>query len=698
FGIPVLGYPGAEADDVIATLARQTIADTADVYVRILSGDKDLQQLLGDRVVMLDIHKDRVIDTAVLREEKGIAPDQVGDVLALMGDKVDNIPGVPGIGPKTATELIRQFGSIDGIYAQLDQIKGKRRENLEGGREQLLLSRQLVALKDDLPVATELGQYRLGTPDIVTLKRLFGDLGFRRHAAELDRLFEANPPSARQPSPAPSADPAGDELFPGLFDSAPAPAAVSEADLPPPPGVTTAAAFDYGAVTTRKQLRELVAVLRNQSLISVDTETVGFGRTATLCGISFAWQPGHAVYLPVRSPAPQDHLDPATVLEALRPILVDPKIGKCGHNLKFDLLVLRAAGVEMQGVVFDSMIASFLLGLPAHGLDALSRELLQHQAIPISRLIGPKPAKRGAPSTQRTMAEVPLDQIVPYAAEDADMALRLRDLLAPRLTEDGLDRLARDIEMPLAEVLAEMEWNGIRVDPAVLETQKRALAERINVLRRQIWEAAGTEFNPDSPKQLAAVLFRQLKLPVIKRGKTGPSTDAEVLLRLADPNELPASVPARHAAVPRLIVEYRQLTKLVNTYLDSLREAIDPRTERVHASFHQTGTATGRLSSSDPNLQNIPVRTEEGRQVRKAFVAAPGQAFVTADYSQIELRVLAHLSEDPGLIAAFRQDADIHRAVAAQVFGVAPAAVTPEQRGHAKVINFGIIYGVTPWG
>ena len=458
-------------------------------------------------------------------------------------------------------------------------------------------------------------------------------------------------------------------------------------------GFTNAGAYRYTAITTEAQLDDLVETLHTQPIISVDTETIGLGRRSKLCGICLAWEAGAGVYVPVRSPDPASHLDAETVLNKLRSVLEDPDRPKCGHNIKYDMLVLRHAGLELRGVAFDTMIAAFLLGLPGRSLDDLALSQLRHETIRISELIGP----RGRGLKQKTMDQVPLERITPYAAEDADVTLRLYEAFVPMLQEQGMGALSSDVEMPLIEVLVEMEWSGIRVDPAVLAQQKQALGQRITDLRNRFEDMVGQGVNIDSPKQLADVMFNKMGLPVVKRTKTGPSTDNEVLEKLCDREDL----TEEQAAIPRLIVEYRQLAKLVNTYLDNLRDSVDAKTGRVHASFNQTGAATGRLSSSGPNLQNIPIRTEIGRQIRRAFIAEPGpppHVLISADYSQIELRILAHLSDDAALIEAFEKDMDIHTAVAAQVFGVKPEGVTPQQRGHAKTINFGIIYGVTAYG
>ncbi len=680
FGIPIVGVEGAEADDVIATLTQRVLddADHGDMQVRIVSRDKDLEQLLTPRVCMFDIHKDETIDVARLEEEKGIRPDQVVDVLALMGDKVDNIPGVEGVGPKTAAKLISEFGSVTGVLANIDKIKGKRGQNIAAAADRLPLNLRLVELKRDVEMDFDLADAQIGAIDATALRQFFQALGFRRHIRDLDELVK---PADTDP---PAAQPGSDDLFPeSLYGDDGEPADPEQV----PAGFTTAESYDYRAITTRKALDELFNDLCAAPLVSVDTETIGLGRRVRLCGLSFSWRTGAGVYVPIVSPYPDRHLDERTVLDVLRSVLEDETVSKCGHNLKYDVHVLRHAGINLRGVAFDSMIACQLLGYASRGLDHMAETLLQHKMAPISRLIG----QRG--SEQATMDQIPLDQITPYAAEDADITLRLYEKLSPMLAEKGMAALAA-VEMPLVEVLADMECNGIRIDPDELLRQKNDLAGRIDVLRGQIFEAAGGEFNLDSPKQLAEVLFKKLGLPTGKRTKTGASTDAEVLEKLAKREDL----TPQQTLVPRLIVEYRRFAKLVNTYLGRLHSSVYKDDGRIHASFQQLGAATGRLSSGAPNLQNIPVRTEVGRQIRKAFVAEPGHLLICADYSQIELRILAHLSQDPGLTEAFNNDRDIHAAVAAQVYSVALDKVTVAQRNAAKVINFGIIYGVTPYG
>lgn len=710
FGIPVIGQPGLEADDVIASITQRVLSDPAceDVQVRIVSKDKDLEQLLGERVTLFDIHTDATVDVAALLANKGITPEQVVDCLALTGDTVDNVPGVEGVGLKTAAQLIQQFGSIDGIYANIEQLSGKRRENLEKARAHLPLSRRLVTLKRDAVLDFSLEAARARTVNAQRLVPLFQQLGFNRFQDEVRRLAgEAAAVAVATAAPALVGATVGGEGGAAVADEAGAPPAIgvngvngaaakeavpiTEAPFGEAP-FGTVADGDYRAVTTRAELDDLVATLRKQTLIAVDTETTGLERDAKLCGLSFAWQPGHGVYVPVRSPDPTRHLNEQTVLEALRPVLEDPAVDKCGHNVKFDAAVLLRAGVAMRGVVFDSMLASMLIdpSQPAHKLDHLALILLNYKMVPISDLIGE--GEKGA--EQRSMIEVPLEQIAPYAAEDADIALRLCHVLSHKLEEMGLSALLRDVEAPLAAVLAVMETNGILCDPAELLRQGEALGTRVDSLRQQVKEIAGCDFQLDSTKQLAEVLFDKLGLTPGKRTKTGRSTDIEVLEKLASQED--RSDP--RTSVPRLVIEYRQLNKLISTYLGNLRDSVHPDTGRIHTTFHQLMAATGRLASQGPNLQNIPVRTDVGRQIRKAFFAPPEHLLLCADYSQVELRLLAHLSEDLALLEAFAQDLDIHAAVAAQVYGTTPDAVTREQRAHAKTINFGIIYGITPYG
>jgi DNA polymerase I len=689
-GVPVLGEEGVEADDVIASLVRKLQRENPDIHIRIVSKDKDLAQLLNEHTELFDVHTDKSVSASDIFKVEGVRPEMVRDILALMGDTVDNIPGIPGIGPKTAAQLILQYGSIENLLNHLDEIKGKRHENLEKGKEVLPLSRQLVKLKDDMDVQLDLdAAARAANPSNIPAEKLlatFRELGFNRYLDDLKAITGTDATLSSSSPVRENDDGFGDNLF------------AQAHSIANPQAASVINREEYRAITRKVDLEQLVKDIREAGCCAIDTETDSLSPIdAKLCGVSISIRAKTGVYIPVRSPEPTSHLDERTVIDALRPILEDESIIKIGHNLKFDLNILRRHGLPLAGfadkTVFDTMIASYVIDATrsSHKLDVLALALLNHTCIPISDLIG-----KG--KHQKRFDQVPLEQAVPYAAEDADIALRLHIVLAPQLDEMGLRKLFETIEMPLVEVLAELEWNGIRLDPEELDRQREQLLQRIAELRDHISSAAPFPFNPDSPKQLAAALFNKpnqeppgLGIKPLKRGKTGPSTDVEVLEKLAaDPNV--------ESELPQFIVEYRQLTKLVNTYLVALKDAINPRTGRVHASFNQTVAATGRLSSSDPNLQNIPIRTDVGREIRRAFVAEDGCVLITADYSQIELRILAHLSEDPALIEAFEQDQDIHTAVAAEVFDVEPHAVTSAQRNSAKMVNFGIIYGITAYG
>jgi DNA polymerase I len=640
--IPILGMEGFEADDILATVAK--VCDAAGANCRIVSGDKDCRQLITDRVAVYNIRKDEVFDAAALEREWGVRPDQVVDFQSLVGDKVDNVPGVPTIGPKTATGWLQQYDTLDNLLEHAREIPGSKGQKLVEGRESALLSRQLVRLDDRVPVHVDWNASRIGCFDHERLAELFAEFGFRSFGERVAKL-----------SPSGSAAPKTEQ-----WDA------------------------NYQLVDSPEKLDELIAKLASAKLISVDTETTHvMPRWAEIVGLSFAVTPGEAFYVPIRGPAGEPVLEPAATLAALKPVLENPSIAKLGQNLKYDMIVLRNAGIELAGAAFDTMVANYLLdaGERNHNLDALADRYLNHTTIKIHELIG-----KG--KTQKCMDEVPLAQIADYAAEDADVPLRLHPLLVARLDELGLTKLNETAEVPLIDVLADMEFNGVRVDPERLGELSARYGQRLKELEIEIEELAGHPLNIASPKQLAQVLFQELRLPVVKRTKTGPSTDADVLEQLADQHPLPAK-----------IVEYRQFAKLKNTYVDALPTMIHPTTGRVHASFNQVVASTGRLSSSDPNLQNIPIRTEEGREIRSAFVAGTsGWKLLAADYSQIELRILAHFSQDPTLADAFARDEDIHTLVASQVFAVPLAEVTSTQRRSAKAVNFGIIYGQSPFG
>ncbi|MBC22511.1 MAG: DNA polymerase I [Phycisphaerae bacterium] len=675
--VPVYGHEGSEADDVIATIVKRVRAEHPDIRIRIISRDKDLSQLLDENVELYDVHKDESLDAAGVFKIEGITPDLVIDMLALMGDSVDNIQGVDGVGPKTAAKLLFEYGSIEGIYENISQIKGKRKENLLQSRDRMDLNRTLVTLVDDIPIDFDLEQARFDTSkiDATGLIASLRELGFDRLTSEWTQILN--------PSASTGAVQEAPVIPGGLFDGAGEAAQQADPEA------------EYILVSDAAALEGLVQELSSAKEITLDTETDGLRpRSSALAGLSFSHEQGRAFYVPVNSPEPGEHLGRDVVLEALRPVLESGERTIVGHNLKFDLNVLRANGVDVAGPFFDTLVADHVIEplRSSHGLDFVVQDLLGYECIPIQSLIG-----RG--KSQKKFSEVPLVQAAPYAAEDADMTHRIGIELDNQLHDDpDLDELFHQLEMPLVQVLASMEYAGITVDPDELRRQRDRLEQQAATLRQQIIDASPRPFNPDSPKQLASVLFDAidadppgLGLKPVKKRKTGPSTDSEVLDKLE-------SDPLVSTPIPGLVLEYRKLTKLIGTYLVALEEAIDPGTGRVHASFHQAGTATGRLSSSDPNLQNIPIRTEAGRAIRRAFIAAEGCRLVTADYSQIELRILAHLSGDESMINAFKSGEDIHVTVAAEVFGVTPDSVTSQQRDAAKMVNFGIVYGVTPYG
>ena len=641
-GMPILEHPDFEADDVLATVAHRTESRGGECFL--VTADKDARQLLSDRVKIFKMRKQQTYDAAALAVDWGVRPEQVVDFQALVGDSVDGVPGVPQIGPKAAKELLDKYGTLDNMYAHVDEIAAPaRRRTLVENRELALLSRELVRLERDMPLEIDWNACRAGRLDADACVRLCTELGF--HGIT--------------------------QKFRGYQEATSATSANWRAD--------------YRTVATREALQALVEQMRVQPRLSVDTETTHVSPTwARLVGYSFAWRPGEAYYVPVRAPEGEPQIDPQVAADLLRPVLEDPAIGKVGQNLKYDRIALRSAGIDLRGVTFDTLLAAYLLdaGERNHNLDELALRHLGHANIKIESLIG-------TGKQQKTMDQVPVADVTNYAAEDADVALRLVEVLEPKLHATGdLERLFCEVEVPLVEVLADMEWRGIRVDVARLGELSARYAEEMARIEREIYALAGREFNIASPKQLATVLFEELKLPVIAKTKTGPSTDADVLDELASLHALPAK-----------IVEYRQYAKLKGTYVDALPQLVNPRTGRVHCSLHQAVAATGRLSSSDPNLQNIPIRTATGREIRSAFL--PGRddwLLLSADYSQIELRVLAHYSEDAGMLTAFAAGEDIHTRVAAEVYGVAQAEVTREQRRAAKAVNFGIVYGQSPFG
>jgi len=650
-GIPVLEAEGYEADDVLATAVERLAGEDLDVVL--VSRDKDLDQLVGPHVVLYDPMKDETTDAAAIEARKGYPPAKAVEVQTLTGDATDNIPGIPGVGPKTAAKLIAEYGSAAEVLAHADELTPKLRENVLAGAETLELARRLVTLERDVPIELDLERMRFAGIKGEAIRPIFVELGFNRLLGQLDGLGVEG----------------GEDVDV---------AAVAAAG-----GQTTAGDFQYTCIDTPEALNRLVADLSGVKRLAVDTETTSQRPMgAELVGISLSWKPGEAVYVPVAGPLGATTLPAELVRQKLGAILADETVEKIGQNIKYDMIVLAEADMPIAGPMFDTMIAAHVLDSTrmSYKMDLLAADYLNHRCIPIEDVIG-----KGRNRT--TMDAVPVDVVTPYAAEDADVTLRLADVLAEKLAAEGLTDLFANLEMPLLPVLTEMERRGVLVDPQILKRMESALSGQADTLRDRILELAGRPFNVDSPKQLGEVMFAEMGLPVQKRTKTGPSTDSSVLEQLAIHHELPA-----------LVLDYRKLMKLLGTYLKALGTFIHPRTGRVHTSFHQTGTATGRLSSSDPNLQNIPIRTDQGRKIRQAFVAPEGCVLLSADYSQVELRVLAHFCGDQTLSAAFHAGQDIHRAVAAEVFGVAPEEVTSEQRAKAKTVNFGIIYGQTAFG
>ena len=642
--IPTFKVKGQEADDIIATIGR--LLEEEEIELRIVSKDKDLHQLLTHKVKMWDPQKDFITNPENLLEDKGYTPEQAVEIQTLTGDSTDNIPGVPGIGPKKAVDLIKKYGSVEGVREHVDELTPKMSENVANQGDLFDLTRRLVTLNREVDFEFDLDACRTEKVTLKKLKPRFEELGFRRLLSRLD-----------------------------------GPAEASEEEE----AVRESVSGDYRLVNTEKDLESFLAELKKIDFFAIDTETTSVHAVdCELVGLSFSWEEGKGWYLALRSNK-GDTLDPDAALKALKPILEDPAIGKCGQNIKYDLIVLRQAGIELQGVAFDTMIASYLLAPErrTQAMDALARDLLGLQTIPISDLIG-----KG--KKQVTMLEVEVDKVAEYAGEDADVTWRLYELLAPKLESEGLKKLFDELEMPLLNVLADMENEGVALDLERLEETRVSLAAKVDELKSEIHRDAGKEFNIDSPKQLSEILFDEMNLRVVKKTKTGRSTDASVLETLAAETAHP---------LPGLILKYREVNKLLGTYVAPLPELISEKTGRIHASFHQAVAATGRLSSSDPNLQNIPVRTEQGRKIREAFVpGSPGRILITADYSQIELRVLAHLSEDKGLREAFNTDQDIHTFVASQLEGIEQDQVTREQRSRAKAVNFGIIYGQGAFG
>ena len=663
-GLPLICIGGVEADDVIGTLSVQAAANAREVVIS--TGDKDMAQLVNDRVTLINTMNNTAMDCDGVMEKFGVPPELIIDLLALMGDKVDNIPGVAGVGEKTATALLQHLGGLDSIYAQLDAvaelpIRGAKglAAKLEGAKSDAELSYELATIKTDCELGLAEGDLDSDPPDQDALITLFRELEFKTW---LDALLKGGNDVASSGETAEDDAPAAE------------PAQASEA-------------VEVTTVLDQSTFDDWLAKLSRSSLFAFDTETTSLNyMAAEVVGVSFAVEAGAAAYVPLAHdyPGAPDQLQRDVVLEALKPLLEDEDVAKVGQHLKYDANVLANHGITLRGIHEDTMLESYVIDSAGsrHDLDTLALKYLGQRTIHFEDIAG-KGAK------QLTFNQVPIEQAAPYAAEDAEVTLRLHQQLSEKLEQEpALSALYRKLEIPLVPVLSRIERNGALVCRDTLAAHSQELGQRILALESQAHELAGGPFNLGSPKQLGEILFNQLELPVLRKTPKGaPSTAEDVLAELALDYPLPA-----------VLMEYRGLSKLKSTYTDKLPEMIDPRTGRVHTSYHQAVTATGRLSSSDPNLQNIPIRTEEGRRIRQAFIAPPGSKIVAADYSQIELRIMAHLSQDNGLLTAFAEGLDVHSATAAEVFGVDIDAVSGDQRRKAKAINFGLIYGMSAFG
>ena len=673
-GISILRISGVEADDVIGTLALQGVA--RELSVTISTGDKDFAQLVRPGIELVNTMTGSRMDSdAAVMEKFGVRADQIVDLLALMGDAVDNVPGVEKCGPKTAAKWLGEYQHLDGVIAAAPTMKGKIGENLRAALERLPLNRELVTIRTDVALEAGPQDLPLRERNVEELRELYARYGFTQALKELEGSAGLAPSLASETVPSLRGTAAG--FARGGGEDAPV------ADLDP----SLSLPGEYETVLEAAQLQAWIERLQQADLVSFDTETDALdAMRARLVGISLAVEPGKAAYIPLNHdyPGAPAQLPMQQVLDALRPVLEDPAKKKLGQHGKYDLHVLRRHGIEVRGYHDDTMLESFVLNSTAtrHDMDSLAQRYLGYTTIKFEDVAG-KGAK------QISFSQVGIDEASRYAAEDADVTLRLHRALAPQLLAlPSLDQVYREIEMPLVPVLASIEANGVQVDVAELRRQSQDLSTRMLAAQQKATELAGRSFNLDSPKQLQAVLFDELKLPaLVKTPKGQPSTNEEALEAIAEQHEL-----------PRVILDYRGLAKLRSTYTDKLPEMVNADTGRVHTSYHQSGAATGRLSSSDPNLQNIPIRTDDGRRIRRAFVAPEGKLLLAADYSQIELRIMAHLSEDPGLVRAFEQGADVHRATAAEVFGRSLEEVTSNERRAAKAINFGLMYGMSAFG
>ena len=675
-GLPTLSVKGVEADDVIGTLAKR--GEAAGHEVLIVTSDKDMAQLVNEHVKLVDTMKNRVMDPAGVAEKFGVPPQYIVDYLALIGDTSDNIPGVPLVGPKTAAKWLNEYHSLEGLLAKADSIPGKAGENLRASLHQIPMSKDLATIRCDVALPMTIEQLVPAAPDKERLAAIYRRMEFHRALEELGSL-------ALRPGEV-AARAAGERAPPNpkpLPHPNPSPAAAEAEALPRPPSEKTQAV----AVLDESALAEMIAALERADLICLDTETDALDAMQSgLVGLAFAVTPGHGWYLPLThdylgAPA---QLNREAVLARLKPLLENAGKPKLGQHIKYDLNVLARHGVNVRGVAYDTMLESYVLDAAGnrHDMDTLAEKYLGHKTISFSDVAG-----KG--KGQLTFNQVAIEEATNYSAEDADITLRLHHVLYPKVCEvDALKRVFETIEMPLVPVLAGMEFAGVKIDTALLVKISGELALKMDEIQAQVWREGGGEFNLGSPKQLQTILFERLQLPVLgKTPKGEPSTAENVLEELA----------AQHP-LPRLILEWRGMSKLKSTYADNLPKQVNPKTGRIHTSYHQAVAQTGRLSSSDPNLQNIPVRTAEGRRIRQAFIAEAGMSLLSIDYSQIELRLMAHFSEDARLQDAFRKGLDIHQATAAEVFGLELDKVGSDQRRAAKAINFGLIYGMSAFG
>ncbi len=660
--IPVVEVEGVEADDVIGTLAKQVSAEGVDAVI--VSPDKDFQQLIDPHITQFrPAYRGESFDPITpesFREKYGVEPIQFIDILALMGDSADNVPGVSGIGEKTAMKLVAEYGSVEKLIEHADDLKGKRaREGMQNEADMALLSKKLVTIKTDVPLSLGWSDFLCKAPDLREIRSLFNDLEFNRLFDRVERIL--SPKAAANAAPTAEEGEQG-----GLFDDGGLRSYDEER-------------ADYRMLATMDDVKEVVEAFSGRFPLSFDTETTSTDpMIASLVGIALAVETDKAVYIPTPLP---DGTSTQQVLKIVAPLL-ESEGEKTGQNVKYDWLVMARHGVKVQGPFFDTMVAHYLIAPEEpHGLDALARRELNYQTIPISSLIGKgKDAK--------SMRDIPPAEVATYACEDADITLQLSEVLRPRLETSGVKDLANDLEFPLVPVLARMESEGIELDRSVLMELSERATEDLAQLEEQIYGVAGEEFNIGSPAQIGVILFEKLGLRVVSKTSTGkPSTKESVLTELAAEHELPG-----------MILDWRELAKLKSTYIDALGDLVHPETGRIHTSYSQTTAATGRLSSSNPNLQNIPIRTARGREIRRSFVAPQGHVLLSADYAQIELRILASLAGDEAMQQAYRDGVDIHTTTAARVFGVEPDAVTREQRSKAKEVNYGIPYGISSFG